>query len=239
MPRWTRNSTTAMGLDEDNFVKCLMAALTNTEVITTLQDILCKKVEDTVCSKLLDEITGLKTMLSEKDNKIDSLCAQVTVLEKKYDDLEQYSRRNSLRIFGIPEDTGGENIDEKIMTLINQDLEVTPPLTPDKIDRVHRIGPLHSSSRHGPRPVILKLTSFQTRQRIFRKRSSLRKKGSKVFINEDLTQMRSQLLFKARQLKKSGVISDCWSYNGQILVKNNREEISSIKDTLQLEKIKR
>ena len=117
--------TAKMACNEDDFVKCLIAAFTNPEVIDMLQT--------AVCGKLQAEINDLKTMIAKKDDTIDSLSKQVSSLEKKCDDLEQYSRRNSLRIYGIAEDAAhtGESIDEKVLALVNSDFEVTPPLTPD------------------------------------------------------------------------------------------------------------
>ena len=40
-----------------------------------------------------------------------------------------------------------------------------------------------------------------------------------VFVNEDLTQRRSQLFYEARRLKKQGRLFGAWSQQGNILVK--------------------
>ena len=58
-----------------------------------------------------------------------------------------------------------------------------------------------------------------------------------IFINDDLTRRRSHLLWKARQLKKANKISDCWSYDGKILVKDLQNKIINIANENDLEKI--
>ena len=49
-------------------------------------------------------------MLARKDAQIVDLQGGMGVLEERCDDLEQYSRRNTVRIRGVPE-TAGENTD--------------------------------------------------------------------------------------------------------------------------------
>ena len=55
------------------------------------------------------------------------------------DALEQYTRRNSLRISGLKE-LQNENPLQVILTLWNSRLRVKPEVTISDIDRVHRIG---------------------------------------------------------------------------------------------------
>ena len=43
-----------------------------------------------------------------------------------------------------------------------------------------------------------------------------------LFVNEDLTKTRSELLYELRKHKKNGLISDCWSFNGNILYKDTQ-----------------
>jgi len=101
---------------------------------------------------------------------------------------------------------------------------------------VHRIGKAPKPSENGtiasPRPVILKFATYRLRDRMYRKRTQLKKyEEAKVYINEDLTAARSSLLWKARQLKKSKVISECWTHDGQVLIKTSRGTIKPIYTT--------
>ena len=145
------------------------------------------------------------------------------------------------RIYGLPEstDSSGEDIGSKVLTLINEQAHVSPPLTPEEVDRVHRIGPRPTSNRPGPRPVILKLATYRTRARIFSKRTNLRNSHTSVYINEDLTKTRAQLLWKARGMKRRQAIEDCWSHDGQILIKNKNGKIIPVKNDTQLDELER
>ena len=49
-----------------------------------------------------------------------------------------------------------------------------------------------------------------------------------VYVNEDLTQVRSALLFKARALKREKRLTDCWYYDGRIVVKDNDSRITTV-----------
>ena len=84
-----------MGINQDEFVDVLVRALGNETVI--------KKLQDAVCGQLQQEVTNLKDIIKSKDAAIDKLEKRVNELESVQDDLEQYSRRNSLRIGGVDE----------------------------------------------------------------------------------------------------------------------------------------
>ena len=61
-----------------------------------------------------------------------------------------------------------------------------------------------------------------------RSRKQLRNGMPDIFINEDLTQVLSALLFKARSLKREKRLTDCWSYDGRIVVKDNDNRIATV-----------
>ena len=56
----------------------------------------------------------------------------------------------------------------------------------------------------------------------------------KIFINEDLTKYRAQLLYQARTLKRQKKIEDCWSWDGSILIKNKAAKIIPVTNELDL-----
>ena len=57
------------------------------------------------------------------------------------DNLEQYSRRTSIRITGLEENKNGEHL-EKITTNLIVDMNLQDHITLDNINRLHRILPL-------------------------------------------------------------------------------------------------
>ncbi len=155
------------------------------------------------------------------------LLERVQKLETSADVAEQYSRRNCLRINGIPESIDGVAVDLDTYVTNLCDKAGTDVSISD-IDRVHRIGrPPTASSR--PRPVIVKFATYRARRKFHRlPRHILRQEG--IFVNEDLTKVRSQLFYQARQLcnGKFAKLRGAWTSDGVILVKDNHETIHRI-----------
>ena len=233
---WTRKLSSNMaGINEDDFVQAFIRALSNDAVIGKLQN--------AVCGQLQKEVGVLRDLVKSKDDQIKKLDDRIRALEMKQDDTEQYSRRNSLRISGIKEATS-EDIGETVLDLFNNSLDITPQITLNQIDRVHRVGPRKENS---PRAVLVKFATYRTRDAVFRQRTKLKKKSSRdnqnqvsdvdedkrndapIFINEDLTRNRSHLLYLARQAKIKKKIIDCWSWDGTILIKDKMSRIIPIR----------
>ena len=159
-----------------------------------------------VLKGLNDRIDGLETniiALQTKNQKLEkennSLKSRVASLEKIADQSEQYSRRNSLRISGLRENTG-ENTDDivtNMATAIGCDLQL------DEIDRTHRVGkPDPTRTRH--REILVKFVSYRARQKLYKMRKNLKDNGyAGVFLNEDLTKTRSNVLYEARKVVKA------------------------------------
>lgn len=191
-----------------------------------------KLLQSVICVPLMDEIKELKDLLSQKDDTITQLQDQISVLEQKNDDLEQYTRRNSLRISGM-EETPEEDCYQLVLDLANTTLELDPPLTLLDIDRTHRTGTPQPDS---VRPILVKFATYRQRQRCMYQRSLLRRKMPNVYLNEDLTAKRSTLLWSARQAKKSKKIDGCWSSDGRLFIRTNSGTTHLIKNENDLNK---
>ena len=74
-------------------------------------------------------------------------------MERDLNNLEQYTRRNSIRVFGIPEEAN-ENTNDLIKDLSQKNLGIT--LTDSDLDRTHRVGPKNEEG--GPRAIIAKFS---------------------------------------------------------------------------------
>lgn len=160
-----------------------------------------KPVSDTL-KKLTEEVVILKRELTAKDEKIRLLEASV---ENKLDELEQYGRRNNLRIFGVPVEDN-ENTDDIVIGIAKS---IGVNLDKLCIDRSHRIGNKDSPNR----PIIVKFTSYAFRKSVFDAKKSL--KGTKTTVREDLTSQRMRLLKEA--LSKYGV-KRVWTTDGVIKI---------------------
>ena len=211
-----------------------------------------------------------------------------TNLETRNEELEQYTRKNSLRFAGL-EEKDNEDPSDTILHVCNDFLKVDPPVNISDIDNAHRLG------EASPRALIIKFSSYRVRRRVFEVKRRLkrintaRKSGSggalwsplestasddeghgdasvadtrsaadgqlrsedspsneqasedppnpppvqkpklpPIFINEDLTRARNNLLFEARKLKREGKLSDAWSFEGRIRVKNLQNQVEKI-----------
>ena len=163
------------------------------------------------------------------------------LLERQLDAHEQYSRRPNLRIQGIPEDGRGEDVELKVLFVVNEKMGFYPPLRPTDIERSHRLGRAVSGQER-PRAVIVRFGSERVRDSVYRARGSLKghndgkQQHARIFINEDLTARRATIAFKARELKKQRTIQDCWTHSGRILVKDNDNNIHEISSYIDLKR---
>lgn len=175
-----------------------------------------------VLKGLIDRIASLEVKNKTLETENNSLRAQISGLEKKAEQAEQYSRSNNLRISGCPE-TNAESTDEIVLKMaadIGTDLRI------DEIDRgVGRFDP----SRSRPREIIVKFTSYRARQKILKMRSALKDNGYVgVFLNEDLTKHRSEVLYEARKAVKSDTVKGAWSSDGNILIRDHNDKIHRV-----------
>lgn len=173
---------------------------------------------------------GLRTKVTELENENTSLKSRIQLLEDKLDRSEQYSRRNCLRLSGIPE-TANESVDEKIMEVLNTlDAEVTL----DNIDRAHRVGKPKGGSH---RDIIIKFSTYRSRRKIMINKKQLKTQGKRIYINEDLTRTRSDIFYRARSLVKSKKVQNTWTADGTIIIKDNSLKLHRIETHADLEKL--
>ena len=172
-------------------------------------------VAEAVEAKLQAFIKDLQMQLNAKDKEVLELRQQ---LADRTDELEQYQRRNSLRIFGR-EETQNEDTDciaIEVAKKIGVDLSLAD------IDRSHRVGPKVAGKK---RPIIIKFVSYRKRREVFTAKRNL--KGQGVTIREDLTKARMQVLRAA--IDRFGE-KDVWTQDGIIIAKrgNVRHRINSL-----------
>ena len=126
--------------------------------------------------------------LAEKDSQIADLTARTRDLELKCDRLDQFDRRNSLRVRGIPESkdvSSPEDTDQMVI-----DLGTTLNLNITRIDiaRSHRVG-----NRDRDRDILVKFVKFENKIKFMKARMSPKTKKAGVYVNEDLTKHRVRL----------------------------------------------
>lgn len=164
----------------------------------------------------------ISLLITENDSLKRSNAAlqqKVSQMESTIDDLEQYSRRNCIRVSGIPE-RNNENTDDIVLKLA-EELDVN--LSIAEIDRSHRVGRVTKKNRD----IIVKFSTYRSRQKMYSQRKALREHTDpnlrSVFINEDLTAKRSELLYEARRLMRSSKIKAAYSSDGKVFIRDNAD----------------
>ena len=148
-------------------------------------------------------IRKLQDSLSKKDEEI-------AKMKWELNSQEQYSRRNCLRFFGIPE-KDKEDTDNEIISLVSSALGVN--LGKADIERSHRLRPqLPSDSKRDSCPIIVKFVSYRKRSEVLGQRRKLA--GSRRSIQEDLTRDNAKLLKATRDHPK---VKAAWTRDGRII----------------------
>ena len=223
-----QSTATLPPFNDDQLVLSVIAAMKEPDVVEHLKEAarsVKEEIADLVVSKLSVVIDKLQQSLAEKDTIIAKLEQRVSDAEKKLDDIEQYSRRTSVRITGIREQSH-DNPNEEVKKLF-QHLGVSP-----HVNRVHRVGPIRNDGTS--RPILCQFTNYPDRALILSKRSILKNDFPNVYVNEDLTRARSKILYQARCKKRANKIKDCWSADGRICIKDKDNKIHNVTQASEL-----
>lgn len=180
---------------------------TENEVETLKSQISDQKVEvDRICEeerRIKEENRKLKDLLREREH-------QMWTQGMELNDLEQYSRRNNLRVYGVDDRNFHETPEEtaqKLVSLFRDKLELD--ISAKDIDIAHRLGKFSPTSN---RPIVCRMVARTNTLKIIRERRKC--KGSRVIIREDLTRRNAKLLEKVSALD---FVKSAWSDNGKIV----------------------
>lgn len=151
------------------------------------------------------------------EETVNDQAVRIRLVDMKNNNLEQYTRRNSIRIYGIEDNISETEADtcKKVLTFMNDKLRIK--LVRGDIDIAHRVG---KYLEDGNRVIIVKLVQRVAKLDIIRSRRAL--KGSSYVIREDLTNLNAKLLEAVSEHNK---VKSAWSDEGRIiaLLKNNRK----------------
>ena len=148
---------------------------------------------------------------------IDTLAEENKKLRYEIDDLEMYSRKNCVRVFGV--DEAKTNTDEAIMEIATE-LEV--PLKPEHIVVSHRVGKPNQSR---PRAIIARISNYQVRHQLIKSSKNLRDVAGmqNVSVNQELTKTRAKLAYQCRDLVRKKLAKSTFVWDGKIFVMDNKE----------------
>ncbi len=128
----------------------------------------------TANTSLKKELDDTKKKLKQTNSLLDEQIDDSQKLWVEFDALEQYTRKNSLEIHGIPENlyTDPESVVLKVARAINVAIK------PEEIEISHK---LHRTKK-GRRPIIAKFNSHKTKVKLYKERTKLRNvKVSDIF----------------------------------------------------------
>ena len=105
-----------------------------------------QSVRNEQLANLQGELEALRKDVRVRDEAMVNLKKGMVTLRAEHDELEQYTRRNSDRLTGLTEATH-ENVYDIVMTIFNEEVGVSPPITLEEIDRIHRVGKADPTQR--------------------------------------------------------------------------------------------
>lgn len=169
-------------------------------------------------TEALDIEKVIDKQCKQHKNEIEELKIQNRVLLKKVDSMEQFTRRNNIRIYGIPEENEPEDIIKTIKRATNLDFRE------ETIEAIHRIGKVTPA---GNKAIFVRFKEHKFKEEILMNRKIL--KNTKIIISEDLSKDRHRTLREA--VEKLGR-RNVWCLGGKIYCKdgNTKRLISSRDD---------
>lgn len=196
--------------------------------------------------ELFEEVKKLRKENQEKDRMI-------VELEKRVDDLEQYTRMNDVIITGlqikprsyanaVSNENNGEPGEEETRSTERQVSSFLHQqgITLD-VDELEACHPLPRRRREDKPAVIIRFTNRKHKTELLKQGRKLR--GTDVYMNDHLTRKNSEIAKKARYLKKMKKIQATWVRNCKIFIKLNgspeEAKVLVIKNLCELETLEK
>lgn len=213
-----RNKGASGSADEESLIHRVLEKILNS---SNFIEKIALKIGETILEKFQDSVNGLRSEVSQ-------LKPQLLETNNRVEQLEQFSRLNNLRLYGIPEQEN-ENTDQTVIDICRNKLNIN--LSPNHIDISHRL----KTQVNGIRPILVRLVNRSTKKNIFNKKSKL--KGSKIVIKEDLIHSKLLLLKDAQKCVplKSIWTNDCKIFvkiDNKIKVINSPDDIKTLRSGL-------
>ena len=184
------------------FKKSLVETLTNE--IKSFSDEQKEEIRGLFETKKVELSTKINTeyidSIKAVQDHIKELKLENTKLNKTVDNLQQYIRRQNVRIFNVPvpnKETSSQ-VEQIVKNMIRVG-EIDIPV--ESLDRAHRIGKKNRSADGVvTQQIIVRFTSFRDRTKFYRGRKVIKEKYGVGSVGLDLTGERYSLLKEARTL---------------------------------------
>ena len=131
--------------------------------------------------------------------KVEDIQNEFSSVKFEINRLEQYSRKSSIRVYGI-EESQEEKVGEKALSKINVEI------SPDDVNIVHRVG---KRSEERPRSILVKFSSHKPKERVLKSKNH----AKNTRISEDLA-ARTRTMPQANKVALN--IEKAWTLDGKM-----------------------
>ena len=180
-------------------------------IISPLVEAISNSVEEAV-SRALEQ---MDRRMAEREQAaggpvLQRMQASLRCLTYENDALQQYSRRESVRILGIKQVNGEtpQEIETKTLAVLNR---TGVNIKPEDVAACHEVG----KPKDGKRAIIVRFVSRKKRAELMKAKKELNNindmKG--IFVNDDLTPLRARLLGYIKELDQ---VARAWTVDGRI-----------------------
>ncbi len=169
--------------------------------------VIITKIINEAVKKAVSEVEAkFNQQLKVKTEEIKKLKSEVETLADKLNDIEQYGRRDSVRVFNVPDNADkslGETVSCDVINKLPRDARFD--IEEDTV-RYHRVGRANPGK---PCPVIIKFISYKKKMIFLKSRRVF--KGCKITVADDLTGVNYNRLKEARDMD---IVQNAWSWDG-------------------------
>ena len=181
--------------------------------------------------KKIDDVTEQCVTLRKENAKKDQ---QIKVLFGRVEELDQTNKANEVIITGMAirhssyasaaaastegdrERRGNETVESQVLSFLK---DKGFNINREMVDSCYLLPRKRGEAESGTRAVLVKFLAWKHKAALLKQGRLL--KGSRVFINENLTKGNATIAWKARELKRNKKIQATWSSNGRILITPN------------------
>lgn len=137
-----------------------------------------------------EEMQEADTRIAMLEEEVKTQYQRMVAIQLQAEEAENRSRRNNIRIKGIPETVPASELRETVMTMLNKILE-NPLDTHIELDRVHRVPTMRYHAQITPRDIVCRVHFFRVKEDIIRaawqnKNKTLESKQEEIHIFSDL-----------------------------------------------------
>ena len=155
------------------------------------------------------------------------LQARMANTQQELNRLEQYTRKNSVRLFGIGEQAEETSVETLAVQVLKDKLKID--VKESDIEIAHRAGKYRPEGRRDvkkARPVLIKFASHKMKVKVMKAKKEF--KGSQFWITEDLTKQNAERMKALNQMRIANKIKGAWTTDGKIKVRKMDDTIVMI-----------